>query len=57
MLLEFNFYAKILEKFELEVFEIEPIPFGASGPAIRVLIQTEKARGPIEDSVNLRLLE
>jgi len=44
-----------LKKYKLDVFAIERIPFGASGPAIRVFIQKETATRPIETSVNLRL--
>jgi hypothetical protein len=39
-----------LGRYGLEVFDVERVPFGASGPAIRALVQKKGAR-PIEPSV------
>lgn len=44
-----------LDSLELEVFDIQRIPFGASGPAIRVFIQKKHGMHPIEKSVKKTL--
>jgi len=45
-----------LKRFGLDLFDVERIPFGASGPAIRVFVRRENASLPIQDSV-VRMLE
>lgn len=44
------------KKFDLEIFDIERVPFGASGPAIRVFVQTKSGGRKIEKSV-LKMLK
>lgn len=44
---------KFFEKFDLEIFSIERIPFGASGPAIRVFVQKKNGKRKIDKSVAL----
>lgn len=41
---------KFFEKFSLEIFKVDRIPFGASGPAIRVFVQ-KKGKREIDVSV------
>ncbi len=40
-----------LARHGLEVFDVERVPFGASGPAIRVFVQKEKGARPVQESV------
>lgn len=40
-----------MKRHGLEVFDIERVPFGASGPAIRVFIRTVRTATPIQESV------
>ncbi len=40
-----------LKHFGLRVFDVERIPFGASGPAIRVFIQRETGKQTVKESV------
>jgi len=46
---------QFLKRFGLQVFDVERIPFGASGPAIRVFIQTREGKQLIEKSVKKML--
>ena len=40
-----------LDRHGLEVFDVERVPFGASGPALRVWMQRKGAKRPIEPAV------
>jgi hypothetical protein len=40
-----------LKRFGMEVFDVERVPFGASGPAIRLWTQKKGGRWPVEASV------
>ena len=42
---------------ELEVFDVERVPFGASGPALRVFGQVRPGHRPVQDSVRRLLAE
>jgi len=44
-----------LARYNLEVFDVERVNFGASGPAIRVFVQKEPGIQKISDSVNIML--
>lgn len=41
----------------LEIFDVERVPFGASGPAIRVFAGKQPLRRPVQDSVGQMLTE
>ena len=45
-----------LQRFDLEIFDVERVPFGASGPAIRVFIR-KKNNNPISKSVTQMLTD
>lgn len=40
-----------LARYGLEIFDVMRVPFGASGPAIRIFIQTKAGKQPVEKSV------
>jgi hypothetical protein len=40
-----------LRRFGMEVFDVERVPFGASGPAIRIWAKKKEGRWPAENSV------
>lgn len=42
---------KFLGRFGLEVFDIERVPFGASGPAIRVFVKNKNGKHTVKKSV------
>lgn len=42
-------------RFDLEVFDIERVPFGASGPAIRVFVQKQNGKHQVKESVSQTL--
>lgn len=42
---------QFFEKFAMEIFDVERIPFGASGPAIRVFVRNKNPHKPIKKSV------
>lgn len=44
-----------LNSHALEIFDVERIPFGASGPAIRVYVQAKGGRQTVSDSVEAML--
>ena len=43
--------ASFLKKHGLKIFDVERVPFGASGPAIRVFVQKDKGKRLIDESV------
>lgn len=46
-----------LRKFDLEIFRVDRIPFGASGPAIRTFVKKKKGKWRIDKSVTTILSE
>ena len=40
-----------LQRFGLEVFDVERVPFGASGPAVRIWAKKKEGRWPVDISV------
>ena len=40
-----------LQRFGLEVFDVERVPFGASGPAVRIWAKRKEGRWPVDISV------
>ncbi len=43
---------RLFEKFGLEIFKVDRIPFGASGPAIRVFVQKKEGKRTLDKSVS-----
>ena len=43
--------APFLQRFGLEVFDVERVPFGASGPAVRIWAKKKEGRWPVDISV------
>lgn len=53
--LSLNPVISFIEKFDLEVFDVKTLILGASGPAIRFLIQKKSCNRQISNSVRLQL--